>query len=236
MPRDDSDMNSLVVGCSGGIGTAILHRLKGKGFNLIGMDVKRPPSGLVSIFYKADLNKTDELPGVLDKVKKEVGSLWSIVYCAGVYPIADYERYTPKLWDEVHNVNVRGAFVTLMKLSPILEEGGRVVTIISGAAHLGSRDIGYSSSKSALLGLTKSLALELAPRLILVNAVCPGPIDTPMSRRMSEERVKEYKERILLRRFGRPEEVAVAVDFLLSPENTFMTGATLDVNGGLYLR
>jgi len=229
-------MTTLVVGCSGGIGAAIARRLRKGGHFLVGLDRKRPTAGLVRMFYEVDLNQTDQLLRVCSEVRKAVPSLWSIVYCAGTYPIVDYDHYTLELWDEVHNVNVRGAFIVCTSLAALLEKGGRIVTIISGAAHLGSRDIAYSSSKAALLGLTKSLSLNLATRGICVNAVCPGPVKTPMSRRMPEERVQEYVSRTILRRFGRPDEVAVAVEFLLSPENTYMTGATLDVNGGLYLR
>lgn len=229
-------MRTLVIGCSGGIGAAIARRLRQKGHSLIGLDRKGPSADLVPIFYEVDLNQTDHLLRVCSEVRKAVPSLWSIVYCAGTYPIVDYEHYTLELWDEVHNINVRAAFLICMNLGSLLEEGGRIVTIISGAAHLGSRDIAYSSSKAALLGLTKSLALNLAPRRIYVNAICPGPVETPMSQRMPGARVQEYVNRIPLRRFGRPDEVAIAVEFLLSPENTYMTGATLDVNGGLYLR
>lgn len=229
-------MRTLVVGCSGGIGTAIAHRLKEKAHSLIGLDRKGPTADLVSTFYEVDLNKMDQVLHVCSEVRKRVTSLWSIVYCAGVYPIVDFEHYTPELWDEVHNTNVRGAFLIFMNLGSLLETGGRIVTIVSGAAHLGSRDLAYSSSKAALLGLTKSLALNLAPKGIYVNAICPGVIETPMSRRMPKTRVQEYVNRILLRRFGGPEEVAVVVDFLLDPENTYMTGATVDVNGGLSLR
>lgn len=152
------------------------------------------------------------------------------------YPIVSFSEYTLDLWKEVHAVNVTGAFIVTSELRDLICKGGRVVTVVSGAAHLGSRDLGYSASKAALLGLTKSLAMNLADQEILVNAVCPGPIDTPMSLRMPPKRVDEYKHRILLKRFGIPEEVASAVAFLLSPESSFTTGATIDVNGGLYLR
>jgi 3-oxoacyl-[acyl-carrier protein] reductase len=153
-----------------------------------------------------------------------------------VYPIVSFSEYTLELWNEVHAVNVTGAFIAARELRNVISRGGRIVTVVSGAAHVGSRDLGYSASKAALLGLTKSLAMNLAEQGILVNAVCPGPIESAMSQRMPAERVGEYKQKMLLGRFGTPEEVASVVDFLLSPENSFMTGATVDVNGGQYLR
>lgn len=229
-------MRTLLVGCSGGIGTAIARRLTEKGHSLIGIDRQEPLADLIPVFYEVDLNQTEQVLFVCTQVRAEVPSLWSIVYCAGIYPIVDFEHYTIELWDEVHNVNSKAAFIILQNLSSLLEESGRIVTIVSEAAHAGSRDVAYSSSKAALLGLTKSLALNLAPRGIRVNAVCPGPIETPILERMPADRVRDYEKRILLRRFGRPEEVAVAVDFLVAPENSYMTGATIDANGGLYLR
>lgn len=230
-------MRTLVVGCSGGIGTAIARRLKEKGHSLIGFDRTKPTdASLIPVFYEVDLNQTEDLLLVCAKLRKEVPSLWSIVYCAGIYPIVEFERYTVPLWDEVHNVNVRAAFIICLNLGTLIEEGGQVVTIVSGAAHLGSRDVAYSSSKAALLGLTKGLALNLGQKGIRVNAICPGPIESPMSKRMPPDRVQDYKSRIILHRFGKPEEIAIAVDFLLSPENSYMTGATIDVDGGLSLR
>lgn len=230
-------MKTLIVGCSGGIGTAIARHLGDKGHTLIGLDqVKPSEDSLVSIFYEVDLKKSEQILLACNQLKQDVSGLWSIIYCAGIYPIVDFDHYTLALWDEVHSVNVKAAFIIYLNLSFLLEEGGRIVTIISGAAHLGSRDIGYSASKAALVGLTKSLALNLAPRGIRVNGICPGVIETPMSARMPEDRVQDYKNRILFHRFGEPEEVAIAVDFLLAPGNSYMTGAIIDVNGGLYLR
>jgi len=230
-------MRTLLIGCSGGIGTAIARRLGEQGHSLIGFDRKKPAdTGPVTLFYKVDLNDTGQVVNACGQLMTDVCSLWSIVYCAGMYPIVSLEEYTIQLWDEVHNVNVKAAFVICQKLHSLLVEGGRIVIIASGAAQIGSRDIAYSASKAALLGLTKSLALNLASKGIRVNAVCPGPVETPMSERMPEDRIRDYKHRILLRRFGQPEEIAVAVEFLLDPVNSYMTGATVDINGGLYLR
>lgn len=230
-------MRTLLVGCSGGIGTAIARRLIEKGHDIVGVDRIEPHAeDSLSSFYSADLNDTDTLLSVCSKLQENPAAFWSIIYCAGVYPIVSFSEYTIPLWDEVHGVNARALFIICSRLVDMLENGGRVVTVVSGAAHGGSRDVGYSASKAALLGLTKGLAINLAERGILVNAVCPGPIVTPMSARMPPQRKGEYEERILLKRFGSPDEVAVAVEYLVDPQNTYMTGATIDVNGGLYLR
>ena len=229
-------MKVLVVGCSGGIGSEISVLLHNLGYELIGLDRERPRHpDIFSRFYKTDLRATGEVLAACRKVK-DAGDLWAIIYIAGIYPIVAAEDYSIALWDEVHSVNVRSAFIIFKELAPSIKKGGRIVTIVSGAAHIGSRDLAYSASKAGLLGLTKSLALNLAKKGILANAVCPGVIDTKMSARMNPGDVKTYKKKILLGRKGSPAEVAVAVEYLLNPRNTYMTGATIDVNGGLYLR
>lgn len=139
------------------------------------------------------------------------------------------------MWDEVLTVNLRGAFQLVQALTGSVEQGGRITLISSEAAHPGSRDPAYSASKAGIVGLVLSLAKALAGRGILVNAVCPGPIDTPMSARMSAEHKQEYIKRILLGRFGRPDEIAAAVAFLMDEANSFMTGTALHVDGGLHL-
>ncbi|MFC1930133.1 SDR family NAD(P)-dependent oxidoreductase [Chloroflexota bacterium] len=230
-------MKTLLVGCSGGIGIAIARRLKERGHVLIGLDQSEPrEANLISSFYNVDLNQTKDVLSVCNRLKTEVSDLWAIIYSAGIYPIVDFEKYTVALWDEVDSVNVRAAFIVCLNLHTLLQDGGRIVTIVGGAAHLGNRDPGYSTSKAALMGLTKSLALNLAHRQIRVNVINPGPIETPMTKRYPPEAARDMINRTLLKRFGRPEEVAVVADFLISPENSNMTGATIDVNGGLYLR
>lgn len=228
----------LVVGSSGGIGTSIVKKLHETGFEVIGMDKKEPNAQApLKHFVNVDLVDEDLVLDACKIIKRKVKKLWGLVYSAGVYnPKFSLKDYDVNSWKQVQAINVTGAFIIIHELSSIMAPNGRIVTIISGAAHIGSRDVAYSASKAALLGLTKSIALNLSERDILVNAICPGPIVTQMSQQMPMDRVKQYKDKILLHRFGEPNEVAVGVAFLMAPENTFMTGATLDINGGLYLR
>lgn len=229
-------MRSLVVGCSGGIGSAIVSLLRSDGHEVIGVSEEAYSAPDLTLHVLADLRRTDEAQGACQAIRNATSELWAVVYNAGIYnPGVSLYDYPLELWDEVNNVNLRSAFIFLQTLSPLIVSGGRIVTIASEAAHLGSRDVAYSASKSGLLGLTRSFAIGLADRSIQVNSICPGPIDTPMSSRMSEQHAEEYMKRIRLGRFGQPEEVAVAVRFLLDPANTYMTGAILSINGGLYL-
>ncbi len=229
-------MNVLVTGSSGGIGSEVARLLSSCGYAVHGVDIIACSHPCLSSFRQVDLRCESDVSGLCREVAAELGQLWAIVYCAGVYPIIRFEDYTAEVWDAVERTNVRGAFLLFHGLHSTLADGGRIVAVASGASHLGSRDIGYSASKAALVGLIRCLAKVLAHRQIQANCVAPGPIDSPMSQRMPEERKDEYCRAIPMHRFGRPEEVASAVAFLLDPKSTYITGATIDVNGGLYCR
>jgi 3-oxoacyl-[acyl-carrier protein] reductase len=192
-------------------------------------------SELFKDFITVDLKDSREINFVCERISQMYLPLWGFVYCAGIYPIKSLNDYTLELWDEVQAINLRAIFYMIKLLCPGIEKGGRIVIIASGAAHLGSRDVGYSSSKAGVIGLVRSLAKLLAPD-ILVNAVCPGVIKTQMSSRMPPEHLREYLKIIPLGRFGTPEEVSACISFLLDEGNTYMTGATIDINGGLYAR
>lgn len=224
----------LVTGSSGGIGSAIVERLAGEGRYTIGVDVEAPRRARPSQYIDADVTAA----GTDERLQKALSGreLWGVVHCAGLYPVIPLDRYSYEAWNHVHDVNVGSAYRLIAGLSDRIADGGRIVMIASGAGHIGSRDAGYSSSKAALLGLMRSLAMQLADRAILVNAVTPGLIATAMSSRMPADRREDHISRTLLKRIGRPDEVAAAVAFLLDERTGYITGASLDVNGGLYLR
>jgi 3-oxoacyl-[acyl-carrier protein] reductase len=203
---------------------------------VIGLDQVRPSPGVSDVFLPVDLRDSSEVEKACSEIVGAYRPIWGFVSSAGIYPIVPLKEYSLDLWDEVQSVNVRSVFQIVQLLSPAFAKGGRIVLIGSGAGHIGSRDIGYSASKAALLGMVRTLARSLAPAGILVNAVCPGLVATPMSARMKTEDVQDYMTRIPLGRKGTPGEVAVCVSFLLEEENSYMTGASLDVNGGLYTR
>jgi NAD(P)-dependent dehydrogenase (short-subunit alcohol dehydrogenase family) len=205
----------LVVGSSGAIGGAVVDEVK-----RLGGDVLTDPA----------------TPTAVAGAARELGGLWGLVYCAGEYPLVDFDDYSSELWHRVHDVNVGAAFALASAVHRLVKRGGRMVFVASGAGHVGSRDPGYASSKAALLGLVRSLARTLGQHEILVNAVTPGVVESDMSRRMPPDRKRQHLEQTVLGRAAHPKEVAVAVAFLLDPANTYMTGASIDVNGGLYAR
>ena len=235
LPRDCAP-NVVVTGSSGALGSAIAQRLQGAGYSVHGMDLAPPPSSCAMRHHQVDLSDDASLAAAVAAVRAAAPRLGGLVHCAGVYPLVPWADYTLALWDRVHAVNVRGAFAVVTGLADCLDGGASVVLVASGAAHLGSRDVGYAASKAGLVGLMKALAMNLASRGIRVNAVCPGLIDSPMSARMAPERRRHHEQQALLGRAGTADEVAGAVAYLLSAESGYVTGATLDINGGLYLR
>lgn len=224
-----------LIGCNGGIGTAICDALKENGYHIIGIDKKDTPScSSVDKFYSVNLNSTNQILKLCQSIKLK-SELWGLIFSAGVYPIRKFEDYSIDLWEEVMNVNLKSCFLITQELSSQISMGGRIVFISSGASYLGSQDIGYSVSKCGLHGLAKGLAKHFGQR-ILVNTISPGVIETAMSDRMNEARKKATLESSLLKRIGQPSELTSAVIFLLDENNSYMTGATIDINGGLYSR
>ena len=141
-------------------------------------------------------------------------------------------------WDAVIGANLTGAFLAIQQvLQPMMKERwGRIINISSIVGETGNPgQANYVASKAGLIGLTKSLAQEMASRNITVNAVAPGFVDTDMTAALSEELRKRMLEHIPLKRFGKPEDIAAAVRFLASEEAGYITGAVLNVNGGMYM-
>ncbi len=224
-----------LIGCNGGIGSAICDSLKENGYYIIGVDKHKTQLCCeINEFYNVDLNASDQILDVCQSIKSKV-ELWGIVFSAGVYPIKKFDDYSIDLWDEVMNVNLKSCFLITQELSPQISNGGRIIFISSGASYLGSHDIGYSVSKCGLQGLTKGLAKHFGQR-VLVNTISPGVIETKMSDRMDKDRKKATLESSLLKRAGKPNELTSAVIFLLDENNSYKTGATIDINGGLYSR
>ena len=228
----------VVVGSSGGIGGATAERLHADGFDVTGVDVNPPSADVqrcLAADHRVDLADVDQVVACCAAIAED-GELWALVYTAGRNPHVEFSGYDLALWAEVHAVNVTAAFAMAQRLADAIVPGGRIVMVVSGGAYAGSMDVGYGASKSGQLGLMKSLARNLAARDIRVNAVSPGPIDTAMLQSMSPEDATVLRKGALVPRLGRPDEIASAISFLLAADNSYMTGATIDVNGGMQIR
>jgi 3-oxoacyl-[acyl-carrier protein] reductase len=185
-----------------------------------------------------DLSSTDSIKEAFGKTLKEVGRIDILVNNAGITKDGLAVRMKPEDWDLVLSINLRGAFLAAQQALPgmMRERWGRIINIASVVGQSGNAgQVNYVSSKAGIIGLTKALAQEVGSRNITVNAVAPGFIETDMTARLPQEVKDRMLAGIPLKRAGQPEDVAAAVKFLASEEAGYITGAVINVNGGMYM-
>ena len=185
--------------------------------------------------YGVDVASTDDVANLVQQIQKELGGLDILVNNAGVTRDQLMLRMTEQDFDRVIDVNLKGAW-NFMKAAtrPLMKVRGRIVNIASVVGITGNAgQANYAASKAGVIGLTRSLAKELAGRGVCVNAIAPGFIETDMTAAIDEAAAAELKKSIPLGRIGRSEEIAAAVDFLLGPGGDYITGQTLVIDGGL---
>ncbi len=241
-------MRTLVTGASQGIGRATARALAVPGAEiLLGCRSHRTAAeelareiegrGAKAWVVAADLGVGAEVDRLAEEVGRRVVALDALVLNAGSYPRVGFEEMTDEEFERCLAVNLVGPARLTRRLLPLLRNsspGARIVVVSSILAFTGSRrGAHYAAAKAGLLGLARSLALELAPQ-IAVNAVAPGAIDTAVLASDTPERRARREAEIPLGRIGSPEEVAAAIAFLLSPAAGYLTGTTVHVNGGLY--
>ena len=226
---------AVVTGGASGIGRAIAARLQSDGHHVATIDLQPSEADFA---YTADVTDRAQVDAALGKIRTELGPVSILVNAAGLEGFSRFTDITFDVWQRVLNVNLDGVFHCCQAVIPEMVDGGwgRIVNISSSSTHSGVAGMAhYVAAKSAVNGLTKSLALEYGPSGITVNAVPPGFIDTPMLR-SAEERgftdVEKATEMTPVRRMGRPEDIAAACAFLISEEAGYITGQILGVNGG----
>ena len=202
----------------------IADQLNGKGFK-------------VEIF-QADLSQKGAAENLVEQVKKNLGDIDILVNNAGVMSDASIIQMSDELWDEAINVNLTAAFKLIRACAPsmVSKKWGRVINISSQVALTGSANHAhYAAAKAGLLGLTYSAAKEYGASGVTVNAVLPGRIETKMIADRSIGRLDEWLSQTPLNRLGRPDEVASLINFLASDASSYITGAAINVNGGLVM-
>ncbi|WP_397543011.1 3-oxoacyl-[acyl-carrier-protein] reductase [Roseovarius salis] len=240
---DLTGKRALITGASGGIGAAIARALHGAGAS-VGLSGTRlePLEALAAeLGDRAHVLPCDlGDPGAVDALPKQagdaMGGLDILVNNAGVTRDQIFMRMSDEDWQTVLDVNLtatmrlcRGVMRPMMK-----GRWGRIVNIGSVVGSTGNPgQVNYAASKAGLVGMTKSIAYEVASRGITANTVSPGFIATPMTEKLSDEQKDKINAQIPLARMGTPEEIAAAVLYLASPEAGYVTGATLHVNGGM---
>ncbi|MBM3814267.1 MAG: 3-oxoacyl-[acyl-carrier-protein] reductase [Acidimicrobiia bacterium] len=235
---------AFVTGASRGIGRACAEALAGAGVRVVlaarNRERLEEVAGGIADSYvvEMDLSSSESIEGAFSKAAKEFGRIDILVNNAAVTRDGLALRMKKEDWAAVIDTNLTGAFLCMQQVLQGMMKArwGRIVNISSVVGQSGNPgQANYVASKSGLIGLTKSLAQEMASRNITVNAVTPGFIETDMTAALGDELKAAMLDRIPLKRFGRPEDVAAAVKFLASAEAGYITGAVLAVNGGMYM-
>lgn len=221
---------ALVTGGSNGIGKAIAQRFLDEGAKVIIFDIVKPDYDVD--FYQVDITKEEEIQKAFQKIKH----LDIVVNNAGIYFQASIEKTSKEQLNKIIDVNFKGAYFISKYALPLVRKGkGNIINISSAigiAPEPGSP--AYCSTKAAIIMLTKCMAQEYATEGVRVNAILPGPIDTPLLRRVlsSDEAIHKYAELNPMRRIGKPQDVANVAAFLASDEASYVTGGIYSVDGG----
>lgn len=228
---------AVVTGGGSGIGKAVAERLRKDGHRVAVLDLKPDDA---EYEYEVDVTDRDRVDAALAEIRQELGPVTVLVNGAGLEVYRRFANLTFPEWQRAIDINLTSVFHCIQAVLPdMLDAGwGRIVNISSSSTHSGQPFMSaYVAAKSAVNGLTKSLALEYGPNGITVNAVPPGFVDTPMLRRAEGKgllggTIEEHIQRTPVRRSGRPEDIAAACSFLVSEEAGYITGQILGVNGG----
>ena len=237
---------AIVTGAGQGMGAATAVRLANEGAAVVVGDINESKAARVAeeinnsggraTSAKTDVTKEDEVASMVGCAIDTYGSVSILVNNAGILHPTRIDDVTKAEWDQVLDVNLNGTFLcSKAVLSTMKQKGyGRIVNMSSSAGRSVSTlgGVHYTAAKAGVLGLTRAMAKEVAPFGITVNAVCPGLIDTEMVRiECTPERIKGYEESFPIARLGTPEEVAQLILFLVS-DSQYITGASIDINGG----
>ncbi len=242
-----SSKTALITGASRGIGKGIAIKFAKNncfvGINYVS-DEKSAKETLETIrknggeglLLKGDISNIKDCEKCVEKLVKKRKNIDILVNNAGIYFRNSIETLDEKTWKKVLSVNLDGSYNMTKQVLPYMKKDGRIIFISSQLAFKGSsHGSDYSASKAGQLGLMRSLSLELADKKILVNAIAPGTIDTDIISDYTEKQREKRRKEIPLKRLGKPEDIANACLFLASDMSNYVTGETINVNGGLYI-
>jgi 2-hydroxycyclohexanecarboxyl-CoA dehydrogenase len=249
-----ADRTAIVTGAASprGIGRATANLLAGTGWSIGVIDLDAAASRAVAEELRdafgvqaqgvgADVSNEDAVRAAVDELEDALPQLVGLANIAGVASPVPYLELERQEWDRVLNINLNGVHYVTRRVAESLVRGGvgRIVSVSSISAQRGGGTYSktpYSVAKAGVIGLTRAVARELGPYGVTANAVSPGPIDTDiMGGTLSEERKAELAADLVVGRIGTPSDVAAAIAFLLSEESGFISGHTLNVDGGMYM-
>jgi NAD(P)-dependent dehydrogenase (short-subunit alcohol dehydrogenase family) len=231
----------VMTGAAGGIGQAAAELFAAEGGRVVGVDLREHEIGELPL--QADLTEEAAVAALYGRIRRDMGQIDVLFNNAGISPTDDASVLDTSLeaWERVQAANLRSVFLCCKHGIPhLLEnaEGGSVINTASFVAVMGAAtsQISYTASKGAVLALSRELGVEFARRGVRVNALCPGPVDTPLLRELYAQDPEQAARRLVhvpMGRFGRAQEIAAAALFLASADSSFMTAQALLVDGGI---
>ena len=239
----------VVTGAGRGLGFAFAKRLGCEGASVVIAEIdpalggeaehKLKASGIAARFVKTDISSEASVEAMAQEAAKDCDGIFGLVANAGWANNVGgkaYDQIAPEIWDRMMAINVRGTWLTVRAVGPRMQQGGAIVTLSSDSIYWGAPNLlHYVTSKSALVGMTRSLARELGPRNIRVNCLLPGLTVVEATKEIPETRWNDYAERTILKRKQQTDDLDGVVAFLLSDDAKYITGQTLAVDGGFSL-
>jgi len=242
---------ALITGGAQGIGKEIALTLVENGANIVVVDIN--PVTLEAfelemreknreaefLCCQADVSKVDDIDSAVEKATKKYGGIDILINNAGILHSTPIEDITEEEWDRIIDINLKSYFFAAQKVLPGMKKKnwGRIINMSSLAGRMGGyvNGLGYSASKAGIIGLSRGLAYRLAKYNITSNCIAPGTTESAILDQISDEKITEIRKKIPLGRLGKTEDIASLVLFLASEMSGFITGSTIDINGGMYM-
>ena len=231
---------ALLTGGAGGIGREVAHTLAAAGATVIATDIAAEASfnDPTISYQRYDVTSRADTDRLVDGIVAQHGKIDILIMCAGTIANTPLWDSTDEEWESIWKVNVMGVVNPMRKIFPLMKEKGygKIVALGSVAARIGGVASGpaYVGAKSAVHGIVKWAAKAGAAHGVFVNAVAPGPVETPMWQSVTERKPPSAHGSVPLGRYGQPEDIAQSILFLASPASNWITGTTIDINGGGY--
>jgi len=242
------DKVAIITGAASGIGLAAARRFVAEGAKVVVADVQdasrevgeMTKQGGEALFVQADVSSEPQVDRLIERTVAAYGRLDVLVNCAGVELSKKITDTSEAEWDRLMSVNLKGVFLCSRAAIPVMQRNGGVIVNVASELGLvgGSEIAAYCASKGGVVQLTKAMAIDHAGDGIRVNCVCPGPVSTPLLEAIirassdPEEERRHIAEKTLLKRLGRPEEIANVILFLASEESSYLTGSVVAADGG----